>query len=201
MIITVEQLARSTGAPLARASRFLPFVNNACASYDINTPLRAAQFLAQVGEESGSLYYVSEIWGPSAAQLSYERNFTKAWGPIGPNRKAFELGNERQGDGRKFKGHGLLQITGRANHAKVRDRLRSRLGGAVPDFETTPEALELPQWAATSAADYWGQHGLNSYADVEDFETITRKINGGLTHFDHRQALLASAKIAFGIHS
>lgn len=100
------------------------------------------------------------------------------------------------GDGERFKGHGLIQVTGRANHAKVRDRLRQRFPN-VPDFEVYPEMLCDPHWASLSACDYWDDHGLNALADVGDFKRITRRINGGLNGFKDRLARWDSAKIVF----
>ena len=120
----------------------------ACGLCEINTPARVAAFLAQVGHESGGFRYTTEIWGPTTAQQRYD------------GRK--DLGNPQPGDGSRFRGHGLIQTTGRYNHARVRDRLRQRLGPDVPDFEAQPELLAADEWAATSAADYWDDKGLNA---------------------------------------
>ena len=166
--LTPELLAAALGCPLERAQRFAESLSEACAAYGISaSPERLAAFLAQIGHESGALRYTAELWGPTAAQARYEGRA--------------DLGNTQPGDGERFKGHGLIQTTGRANHAAVRDRLRARLGAAeVPDFEAEPEALQSPRWAAWSAADYWGWRSLNALADAGQFEQITRRINGGL---------------------
>jgi putative chitinase len=143
------------------------------AFYSIDTPARQAAFLAQVGHESGGLRYVRELWGPTDAQERYEGRL--------------DLGNTQPGDGERFKGHGLIQTTGRANHAKVRDRLRERFDD-VPDFEAEPESLMEPKWACLSAADYWDMHKLNVLADAGDFRRITKRINGGFNGYDDRLA-------------
>lgn len=166
MILTVEQIAQCTGARIDRAQRFCEALAFAMNAYDIGTPERAAPFLAEIGHESGGLRYTTELWGPTAVQLRYEGRA--------------DLGNIHHGDGEKFKGHGLLQTTGRANHARVRDRLRARFPALfVPDFEDDPEALAFAQWAALSAADYWDEHGLNALADAGDFDGISDIINRG----------------------
>ncbi|WP_375577088.1 glycoside hydrolase family 19 protein [Paracidovorax oryzae] len=172
-IITIAAL-RAAGATQALAERWLDHVAAACGLYEINTLPRIAAFLAQVGHESGGFRYTSEIWGPTASQRRYE------------GRK--DLGNTQPGDGSRFRGHGLIQTTGRYNHARVRDRLRQRLGPDVPDFEQQPELLASDEWAATSAADYWDDKGLNALADIVDFERITRRINGGLNGQADRMA-------------
>jgi putative chitinase len=148
------------------------------ALYDIGTPARQAAFLAQVGHESGRLGYVKELWGPTDAQRRYE----------GRN----DLGNTQTGDGFKYRGRGLIQITGRANYSTAADALNEPL----IDF---PEILEQPDIAALSAAWFWNSHGLNALADAGSFETITRRINGGTNGLADRKVLWASAKIALGV--
>ena len=159
-----ELIAACTGARIDRASRFAPYLSVGMAFYGIDTPARQAAFLANVGHESGGLKYVSEIWGPTPAQQRYE------------GRK--DLGNTQPGDGSRFRGHGLIQTTGRANHALVRDRLRARFHD-VPDFEAEPAALMDTQWASLSACDYWDMKGLNALADAGDFDGICDLINRG----------------------
>lgn len=179
MRLTPQLLRDATGCSDEAAARFAEPLAVACASYGIDTLERLAMFLAQIGHESGSLRYTSELWGPTQAQRRYEGRA--------------DLGNTRPGDGSRFRGHGLIQTTGRANHARVRDRLRERFHGA-PDFEAEPERLTEPQWAALSAADYWDDRGLNALADAGDFERITRRINGGLNGHADRVARLERAR-------
>lgn len=142
-------------------------------------------FLAQIGHESGGLAFVRELWGPTPAQLRYERNALAAWPPTPDddrNRLAYRLGNHVAGDGRRFLGRGLIQTTGRANHA----RAAAALG---EDFVERPALLEAPAWAARSAAWFWADHGLNALADAGAFDAVTRVINGGQNGRDARMAL------------
>lgn len=180
--MTAEELAQATGARLERAELFLSHIVEAMDAYYISlTPERMSAFLAQVGHESGGLHYLIEIWGPTPAQARYEGRT--------------DLGNTEPGDGSKYRGHGLLQTTGRANHACARDRLRDKFPMLdVPDFEAEPTRLAEPQWAALSAADFWDEHGLNALADAGDFVKITRRINGGLNGEAERLALYEAAK-------
>lgn len=184
MKLTVQQLATATGAPTAKATAWLAHIQETIDTFQINTPARAAAFLAQIGHESGYLLYNKEIWGPTAAQLRYE------------GRK--DLGNTRPGDGSRYRGRGLVQMTGRANYAKTRDELRKNFPDA-PDFEATPEKLEEPKWAALSAGLYWHVKNLNALADAGKFELVTRRINGGLNGQADRLRLHALAKKTFGL--
>ena len=178
--MTPQQLARATGARIDRATAFIDYIEWAMIEFEINTPERQAAFIAQIGHESGGLKYTTELWGPTPAQIRYE------------GRK--DLGNVRPGDGSLFRGHGLIQTTGRHNHARVRDRLRARFPGRdVPDFEAEPHRLAEPEWAALSAADYWDEKDLNRLADVGDFHRITLRINGGTNGMEDRLARHAVA--------
>lgn len=182
--MTPEQLALCTSSAFERAAMFLPHLLEGFGVYDIGTAQRQAAFLAQIGHESGSLRYTSEIWGPTEAQRRYEGRA--------------DLGNTQPGDGSRFRGHGLIQTTGRANHAAARDRLRARFVG-VPDFEAQPESLGLVRWAALSACDFWGMKRLNPLADAGDMIAITRRINGGLNGIDDRLRRWDNARTALGI--
>jgi putative chitinase len=90
-------------------------------------------------------------------------------------------------------GRGDLQTTGRGNYRRLTQRLWQR-GVQCPDFEADPGALEQPQWLALSAADYWVMRGLNRFADADDIETLTKRVNGGLNGFAHRQALYTALR-------
>jgi putative chitinase len=141
--------------------KFVVPLNNAMERYMIDTARREAAFLAQVAHESGSLRYVEEI----ASGESYEGRE--------------DLGNDQPGDGVRFKGRGLIQITGRFNY----DALSSALNY---DFIKEPEKLELPGAAALSAGWYWWLKDLSRLADVDAFKKITQKINGGLNGYPDR---------------
>lgn len=166
MNLSLAQLSGATGSRQDRAQPRLNAYNMALGLYNIDTRLRMACFFANVGHETGGFRFSVEIWGPTTAQARYEGRL--------------DLGNTQPGDGEKFKGHGDLQTTGRANHAAVRDRLRKRFPGMnVPDFEDDPEQLALPQWAALAACDYWDMRNINQYADVANFEMCCDVINRG----------------------
>ncbi|MBH3405682.1 glycoside hydrolase family 19 protein [Pseudomonas glycinae] len=173
MPITAQQLLQILPNAGAKAGVFAPVLNTAMQHYQIVGPKRAAAFIAQIGHESGQLRYVREIWGPTAAQRGYEGRE--------------DLGNTVPGDGRKYCGRGLIQITGRANYAACGEALGL-------DLINHPELLELPQHAAMSAAWFWKQKGLNDLADRDEFNTITRRINGGLNGLADRLALWKKAR-------
>ena len=184
-MLTTDQIAACTGASLERAAEHCNALGAAMDAYDICTPARQAAFLAQVGHETGGLHYLREIWGPTPAQERYEGRA--------------DLGNSQPGDGRRYAGHGMIQTTGRANHARVRDRLRERFPDLdVPDFEADPMALCQSQWAALSAADYWDEHRCNDLADIGAFGTITRRINGGTNGMADRLERHACAQACLG---
>ena len=174
-MITPQILSRATGAAEHRAEQWRPYIESAMREFEINTPARQAAFLAQIGHESGGLYWTAEIWGPTKAQLRYEGRS--------------DLDNVEPGDGVKFKGRGLIQVTGRANYSAVGDALGV-------DLLAHPEQLEERALAARSAAYFWKTHGLNELADANEFEKITRKINGGLNGYAQRLALYEKAKEA-----
>lgn len=162
----------------ARADVFVLPLVAAMEAYAINTPGRAAAFLAQVGHESGQLRRLREIWGPTPAQRRYEGRE--------------DLGNTEPGDGKRFMGRGLIQITGRKNYL---------LCGFALDLDllSRPELLEQPVAAAASAAWYWHCHRLNRFADAGDFVGLTRAINGGTNGLADRRALWARAKMMLGV--
>lgn len=162
MDITLAQLMACTGARQDRAERALSGINDAMATYDIDTPARVGMFLANVGHETMGLKYLAELGGDD-----YLSRY---------NGRA-DLGNTQPGDGPRFKGRGVLQTTGRANYRALTKRLRDR-GIDCPDFEAEPEKLEQPQWAALSGADYVGMRNLNAKADAGDFLGYCIGING-----------------------
>lgn len=181
MTLTPLQLSGACGCQMIVAENWVEPINAAMGVFAIDTPERAAAFLAQIGHESGRLRYTRELWGPTPAQLRYEGRA--------------DLGNTEKGDGYRFRGRGLIQTTGRANYRRTRDGLLGFLP-LVPDFEATPEALEIPKWAAYSAAWFWADRGLNALADSQAFMQITRRINGGTNGYDDRVALWAGAQTA-----
>ncbi|AOE79438.1 chitinase [Pseudomonas lurida] len=172
MPITQQQLLQILPNAGRQAGVFVSVLNTAMNRYGIVGARRAAAFIAQVGHESGQLRFVREIWGPTAQQAGYEGRA--------------DLGNTLKGDGLRYRGRGLIQITGRANYAACGQALGL-------DLISTPELLELPQHAAMSAAWFWSTKGLNTLADQGGFAKITRRINGGLTGQADRQSLYDKA--------
>jgi putative chitinase len=192
--ITPALLVAAYACPPERAAAWVSHLQAACALAEVDSAQRLACFVAQLGHESGRLRHTREIWGPTPAQLRYERDFASPWSRTDPrNRLAFALGNTKAGDGRRYLGRGLIQTTGRANHLLTTLRLRELLGADVPDFVATPALLELPLWAALSAGLYWRVKGLNRWADAHDFATLTRRVNGGHNGLADRQALYSRA--------
>jgi putative chitinase len=133
----------------------------------INTRLRIAAFLAQIGHESGSLVYSKELGGASY--------FAKYDG-----RK--DLGNTQSGDGAKFAGRGLIQVTGRANYLAA-----SKALFGDERLLKNPELLEQPEWAAGSAVWFWSSRDLNALADADRFSDLTKRINGGTNGLEDRK--------------
>lgn len=152
-------LARAMSIPLARAEKWLVPLTEAMNSASINTRLRKAAFLAQIGHESLSLVYTKEIGG--------DGYFAKYNGRA-------DLGNTQPGDGPRFAGRGLIQVTGRANYRKCSLALFGD-----ERLLTEPTLLESPKWAAMSAAWFWRTKDLNALADADRFTDLTRRINGG----------------------
>lgn len=172
MPVTAQQLLQILPSAGARAGVFVPVLNTAMQRYQIVGTKRVAAFIAQIGHESGQLRYVREIWGPTPAQSRYEGRA--------------DLGNTVAGDGFKYRGRGLIQVTGRANYAACGEALGV-------DLVDQPELLEQPQYACLSAAWFWATKGLNTLADAGDFAKITRRINGGLNGQSERLKLWEKA--------
>lgn len=178
MNLNAIELAECWTIPLGTSSLWADAIDGALMTFEINTIERLANFVAQTGHESGRGKWVREIWGPTQTQLGYE------------GRK--DLGNIHPGDGKRFLGRGLIQLTGRANYAAARDGMQQHYP-TVPDFESLPTLLEMPRWAAYSAAWFWKRHGLNELADSGDQQAICRRINGGLNGLTERIALYKTA--------
>jgi putative chitinase len=146
-------------------ARYLP-------PHGVTTPLRLAHFIAQCAHETERFEFLEELGGPAyCAQYDGRR----------------DLGNTEAGDGYRFKGRGLLQITGRYNYS-----LYGKALGA--DLVADPQLAARPDIAVATAAIFWDGHGLNPLADKDDLLDITRRINGGLNGLDDRHALLERAK-------
>ena len=171
--------------PPAKREACLPFVREALAEFQIESPARIAAFLAQLAHESGQLRFMEEIWGPTPAQRRYE--------PV--STLATKLGNTAAGDGKRYKGRGPIQITGRANYR--------RYGGLLGvDLEAQPELASRAELAFRIAGLFWSKNGLNELADdatAASFKKITRRINGGLNGLADRERFYATACTVLGV--
>ena len=185
-MLTTEQLQTiMPGLPAARRAQFFPFLTAAIAEFGIDAPTRTAAFLAQLAHESGQFKFMEEIWGPTPAQRRYEPTTTLST----------TLGNTEVGDGRRFKGRGPIQITGRANYRRFGDLL----GLSLVDH---PDSAALPEVAFRVAGLFWSKKGLNELADrvtPEAFREITRRINGGFNGLPERERFYEAAKSALGV--
>jgi putative chitinase len=141
------------------------------AQYAIDTRLRVAHFLAQIIHESAGLRTTEEF----ASGAAYE------------GRK--DLGNVKPGDGRLYKGRGLLQLTGRANYKKLGDKLNI-------DLEDEPLKAGEPKLSLVIACEYWTDRNINAACDADDLIAVTKKVNGGLNGLADRRQLLVKAKAA-----
>lgn len=149
-------------------------------AYEITTPLRIAHFMAQAAAETGYFRYLKELWGPTDAQKRYEGRA--------------DLGNTIPGDGFRFRGRGIFQITGRDNY----ERYGKRLG---IDLACNPDFAAQPDTALQIACLYWDDHKLNLYADADNILAVSNGINRGNpasvrepNGFAARKAALAKAK-------
>lgn len=157
-----------------RAAHFLPDLMR---QFEITTRLRIAHFLAQLAHESDGFHTTEEY----ASGAAYEGRA--------------DLGNTRNGDGPRYKGHGLIQLTGRSNHRAFTLWMRSFMPDA-PDFEANPDLVTEFPWAGWAAIWFWMVKRLNVVADRDDLLQITRVINGGTNGLADRSARLGRAKDA-----
>jgi len=143
--------------------------------YDITSDLRMAHFIAQIGHETASFRYAEEIASGSA----YERRS--------------DLGNTQPGDGKRFKGRGLIQLTGRANYTAY-----SKDSGV--DYVAKPELVASDPFVGVDVACwFWNKNGINKLADKDDVKAVTKRINGGYNGLDDRIEYLVRAKAVLGI--
>ncbi|MFL6450361.1 MAG: glycoside hydrolase family 19 protein [Bryobacteraceae bacterium] len=179
-VITAALLkALMPDATSAAITRYFHALIEGMTGNGINTPLRQAHFIAQVGHESSDFRYCEEI----ASGTAYEGRT--------------DLGNTNPGDGPKFKGRGLIQITGRANYMSYgRDKGRDFIN--PPNYELIATD---PEFAVDVACWFWTRHGLNALADADDVRAITKVINGGYNGLADRQARLDRAKCFLSIRA
>jgi len=172
------------------------------AKYDISTPIRQASFIGQCAHESGNFKTLQENLNYSAEGLmktwssrfptkeiadQYARQPAKIAGKVYNGR----LGNTNEEEAAKYLGRGLIQLTGKENYEHC------GLGIGV-DLLADPTLLLDPRYACLSAGWFWNKKGLNALADGQDFETMTKRINGGLIGLDDRKAKIAKALSVLG---
>lgn len=175
MKITREQLLGIMPTANRRLEKFTTLINAFADEFGITTPLRMAHYLAQIAHESGELRYTREL----ASGKQYE------------GRK--DLGNTAAGDGQRYKGRGLIQITGKANYKAYAEYCGF-------DVVKKPGLLEQPLGAVRSSMWYWKTHGLNALADKDDIRAVTKRINGGYNGLADREKYLTRAKRTLGLN-
>jgi len=174
------------------------------AKYDISTPQRQSSFIGQCAHESGNFRVLEENLSYSATRLmavwpsrfpsldvasQYANNPEKLANKIYSGRMG--NGDEESGEGYAYRGRGLIQMTGKESYANCGS-------GLGVDLVGDPDRLLDPKYAALSAGWFWNKKGLNSLADVQDYETMTKRINGGLNGLDDRKAKIAKALSVLG---
>ena len=167
---TFTALFRKMGATADRAEELAIAAAVHFSPYGVLTSdKRLAHFLAQLAHESGSFRYMEEL----ASGQAYEGRT--------------DLGNTQPGDGKRFKGRGPIQVTGRKNYRHFGRKIGI-------EIERHPEIAAVPSIGLHLALEYWRSRNLNALADADDIEGITRKINGGLNGFADRKAHLSKIK-------
>lgn len=203
-------LLEALGVRHALAVQYAPLLAIAAHRYQIDaSPRRIAAWLATIAHESARLTKTVENLNYSAQGLAQTWPSRYADMTGAPNATAIRIarrqedianltyagrlgnGSARSGDGWRYRGRGLIQITGRSNYAA------SGLALGL-DLLERPEQLEQPYTAALSAAEWWHRHGCNALADTGDLAAVTRKVNGGLTGLDDRLKLYAAAMAYLG---
>lgn len=174
-VITAAQIRTAAKSRVTEAN-----MNSVLAALDkfglglgLNRPHRVAHYLAQLMHESGAFRFDQEVWGPTPAQARYDTRT--------------DLGNTpgADGDGYLYRGRAGIQITGKANYEAFRDWCRAK-GYNPPDFVAHPDLVNTDPWEGLAPLWYWSTRNLNSYADRNDIETITKKINGGKNGLNDR---------------
>jgi putative chitinase len=182
--------------------KWLGPLEEAFVKYDISTPVRQASFIGQCAHESGNFRTLEEnlhysaaslmrVWPSRFPNLDVASQYANNPEKIANKVYAGRMGNTEEGDGWKYHGRGLIQLTGKENYVNC------GLGMGV-DIVGNPNWLLDPKYAALSAAWFWNKKGLNNLADTQDYETMTKRINGGLLGLDDRKAKIAKAISVLG---
>jgi putative chitinase len=174
------------------------------AKYDISTPLRQAAFIGQCAHESGNfktleenLHYSADglmrTWSSRFPSVDVAQKYANNPAAIANKVYSGRMGNgtEESGEGWKYHGRGLIQLTGKENYANCGS-------GIGVDLLGNPDWLCDPKYAVLSAGWFWNKKGLNALADVRDYDTMTKRINGGLIGIDDRKSKIAKAISVLG---
>lgn len=216
-LITPRSLQAATGCAPVRAAMFAPHLAEAGRIWEIDTPLRVSAFVAQMAHESENFTDLDEDlgyrrerlieigkangpgsrWAAAAAQANrLSRNPQGLANFVYANRMG--NGDEASGDGWRYRGRGLKNVTGRANYEAITEIIQASIPDA-PDFVKQPELLTDPRWASLSAGAFWHDNELNELADAQRFTDLTRRVNGGLMGLNERRAFYRRARAAFGV--
>lgn len=202
-MITELQLTQILPNAGPRAGVFVGPLLTAATEFEITTPLREAAWIAQIGHESNQLRSVSENLNYSSEGLirTFPRYFNSSQAAVyarNPERIANRVyanrmgnGPEESGEGWRYRGAGLIQLTGKNNQHAAADYFGI-------DYNGIGDWLRTPEGAARSAGWFWYVNALNELADVEDMRAITRKINGGYNGLEERMELYERAKQMLG---
>jgi putative chitinase len=184
--------------------KWLEPLNQTFAKYDISTPLRQAAFIGQCAHESDNFRVLEEnlnykpeslmrVWPSRFPDLPTAMKYAHNQEAIANKVYGGRMGNgvEETGDGWKYHGRGLIQLTGKENY----DNCGKGIG---VDLIGQPGLLAQPNYAAMSAGWFWNKKGLNALADSRDYDTMTKRINGGLIGLDDRKAKIAKALSILG---
>jgi putative chitinase len=185
-------------------AKWLEPLNEVFAKYDISTPIRQASFIGQCAHESNNFKTLEEnlnykpeslmrVWPSRFPDLPTAMKYAHNPEAIANKVYGGRMGNgvEETGDGWKYHGRGLIQLTGKENYAHCGDAIGINL-------LSSPGLLADPKYAAMSAGWFWHKKGLNALADASDFETMTKRINGGLIGLDDRKAKIGKALSVLG---
>lgn len=149
--------------------------------FGMHLPHRLAHIFAQIMHETAYFRYDRELWNGKGAQARYEGRA--------------DLGNVRPGDGKKFKGHGPIQVTGRSNTTEFRNWCREFIP-ETPDFAEYPELINTDPYEGLTLVWYWATRKLNKFADKNDLYMVTKRVNGGTNGLAHRYECYDAAALA-----
>ncbi len=195
---------KTLGVSTDNIDKYLPWLNMTMLKYDINTPVRQAMFLSQIAHESGNFCHVSEnlnysvnglrsVFGKYFPNDNLAAEYARKPEKIANRVYANRMGNaeESSGDGWKYRGRGLIQLTGKNNYTAFSL-------AADNNALLEPELVSEPELAVQSAGWFWDTNGLNALADTGDVRVVTKRINGGYNGLTDRSAKFGKLMIILG---